>query len=723
MLTCLNKNLQFEALDVLRKQLQWRTDNTINEVTIAIALKACRGDPKPGCQIHGFAISSGFDSYLTVSNSLMSMYCKSGQFDRAFDIFESLNNPDIVSWNTVLSGFRKSEDAFGFALRMNVSGVVFDAVTYTTVLAFCSKLKELLFGFQLHSPILKSGLEPDTFVGNALITMYSRWGHLEEAKQMFDEMPSRDSVSWNAMLSGYTQEGNYGLEAIWVFVEMVREGVKLDHVSFSSVVSACGHERSLELGRQIHGLILRTGYGTHVSVCNVLMSMYAKCEVMEHTKMVFENMTECNVISWTTMISIYEEDAMSLFNQMKRDGVYPNDVTFVGLIHALSSKNLAKEGQMIHGFCIKTSFLSELNVSNSLITMYSKFSSMEESKKVFEELNCREIISWNALISGYAQNKQCLEALLTFLSAILESQPNQFTFGSVLNAIGAAEPVSIKHGQRCHSHIIKLGLNTDPVVSCALLDMYARRGSIYESQRVFSETLQRSQIAWTAIISAHAKHGDYETVMSLFEEMEREGIQPDSITFLAVLTACGRRGMVDMGLRIFDSMVNDHRMEPSQEHYSCVVDMLGRVGRLEKAEQFVGQMHTMPGLSVLQSLLGACRIHGNVEMAKRVSEALMEMEPMESGSYVLMSNMYAEKGDWEKVAKMRKRMRERGVKKEVGFSWVDVGDVDGSMYMHGFSSDDKSHPQAEEICWIAECLGLEMRFLERERESERSFVK
>ncbi|CAL5438829.1 unnamed protein product [Camellia sinensis] len=718
MLTCLHKKCHFKALAIFKKKLEEGFDSNIDEAAVAIALKSCRGDPKLGCQIHSFATISGLVSHLSVSNSLMSMYCKAGLFDQALCVFEKLTNPDVVSWNTVLSGFENVKDALSFACRMKCVGIVFDAVTYTTVLAHCADHEEFLFGIQLHSLILKCGLGCEVYIGNALITMYSKWGLIVEAERVFDEMVQKDLVSWNAMLSGYTQEGNYGLEAIWAFMEMVRKGMKLDHVSFTSVVSACGQERKLELGRQIHTLTVKKGYVMNVSVCNVLISMYSKCELVKDATLVFESMIDRNVISWTTMLSVNGENAMSLFNEMRLEGVYPNHVTFVGLIHAITTKNLVEEGRMVHGFCLKSSFLSELNVANSFITMYAKFQSMNDSKNIFEELKYRVIVSWNALISGYAQNGLGQEALQRFLSAIMESVPNQFTFGSLLSAVGAAEDISLKHGQRCHSYLTKLGLNTDPIVSGALLNMYAKRGSISESLSVFGEISERSQVAWTAIISAHARHGDYESVMSLFEEMARRGVRPDTITFLSVLTACGRKGMVDMGRQVFDSMVKEHLIEPSAEHYSCMVDLLGRAGRLNEAEEFVGQIPGGPGLSVLQSLLGSCRIHGNVEMGKRVADALMKMEPQESGSYVLISNLYAEKGDWEKVAKIRRGMRDKGVRKEVGFSWVDVGDARGSLYLHGFSSDDKSHPQFEDIYRMAEYMGSEMKFW-REAQKQR----
>ncbi|XP_023000936.1 pentatricopeptide repeat-containing protein At4g32430, mitochondrial [Cucurbita maxima] len=723
LLDYLHRNEAFQALRLFKKHIRWDLDGNADEFTLALALKACCGVPKLGRQIHGFAISSGLVLNISVSNSLMNMYCKSGQLERAFSVFENLHDPDIVSWNTILSGFQKSESALSFAAWMNLNGVQFDPVTYTTALAFCLDGEDFIFGWQLHTLVLKCGFQCDVFVGNALITMYSRWEHLVDARQVFDEMRSRDRVSWSAMITGYAQEGDHGLEAILVFIQMVREGVKFDNVAITGAVSVCGHERNLELGKQIHCLTVKIGFETHTSVGNVLISTYSKCEVIEDAKSVFEIIDDRNVISWTTMISLYEEDAVSLFNEMRLDGVYPNDVTFIGLLHAITMRNMVEQGLMVHGLCIKADFVTELCVGNSLITMYAKFESMQDASRVFMELPYREIISWNALISGYAQNGLCQEALETFLCAIMESKPNEYTFGSVLNAISGGEDISIKHGQRCHSHLIKVGLNSGPIISGALLDMYAKRGSIQESQRVFNEASKRSPFAWTALISGYAQHGDYDSVMKLFEEMKKEKINPDAVIFLSILAACSRNRMVDMGRQFFNMMINDHMIEPEAEHYSCMVDMLGRAGQLEEAQEMLARIPGGPGISALQSLLGACRIHGNVDMAERMADALMKTEPLESGSYVLMSNLYAQKGDWEKVAEVRKGMKEKGVKKEIGFSWVDVGNFGASLYLHGFSSGDVSHPQSEEICKMAQYMGAEMKFLkDRERQRQTHMI-
>ncbi|KAK7260272.1 hypothetical protein RIF29_26188 [Crotalaria pallida] len=180
--------------------------DNVDEVTVALSLKACQGELKLGSQIHGFVVSSGFDSCVTVSNSLMKMYCKSRNFEKALLVFENLINPDIVSWNTILSGFEKGVDALTFSCSMHLNGVVFDPVTYTTALSFCWGDHQFFFGWQLQSLVLKYGFGCEVFLGNALITMYSRRGRLDEARRVFDEMTRRDLVSWNAMLSEYAQE-------------------------------------------------------------------------------------------------------------------------------------------------------------------------------------------------------------------------------------------------------------------------------------------------------------------------------------------------------------------------------------------------------------------------------------------------------------------------------------------------------------------------------------
>lgn len=705
MLNLMNQKRHCEALCVFKNHLL--TDHTeINEVVIVLASKACIGHPRIGRQIHAFTVASGYVANVSVCNSLMNMYCKSGDLRSALCIFANLKSPDTVSYNTVISGFEDSKSALLFAHDMHSAGIVFDCRTFTSALAHCTDGEEFGFGYQLHCLFLKLGLEAETFTGNALITLYSKHGNVEDAKRVFCEMPQKDLVSWNAIISGYAQDGYDGLRAMEGFVEMVMKGLKLDHVSFTSVVAACGHERNLNFGKQVHALSMKRGCGNHAKVCNVLMSMYSKCGSVEDAAGVFQNIINPNVVSWTTMISIVEEDAMKLFKEMIQEEIWPNVVTFVGLIHVITKHNMMQEGLMIHAFCVKSNFLFESNVANSFITMYGKFQRIEDCIKVFEQIRDRGIISWNALISAYSLNGMYQKALQVFFSVSEELTPNSYTFGAVLHAIASSESISLTLGQRCHAFMKKLGLDSDPVVSGALLDMYAKRGSISESEKIFSELTKKNQVAWTSIISAYSRHGDYEKVMKYFNAMVMDGVKPDSITFLSILISCSRNGMVDLGRDIFDSMLKDHCVEPSSEHYCCLVDMLGRAGKLKEAEELLSQIPGGPRVSVLQSLLGACRIYGDVDMATRVADTLIDMEPNESGSYVLMSNLFAEKGKWEKVAKIRTMMRQRKVIKEVGFSWADFGN---SLDLHGFSSGDKSHCMSREIYEMADLVGYETK--------------
>ncbi|KAL0916716.1 hypothetical protein M5K25_014248 [Dendrobium thyrsiflorum] len=694
-------------------QAALRSGGTLDALAVTRALKSSV-DVFTGEQIHSFCISSGLESFVAVSNSLISFYSKYGSFSCAVKLFDEMPERDVISWNTILCGFASGHDALCFTQRMRRAGVPSDPVTVTTALSISGSLQDIDFVRQLHSIAFKSGFGYDEFVCNALITAYSRRACFSDASLVFDEMPVTSLVSWNALISGLSQEGNFGPEAIKMFVRMVSvEGMIPDHISLSSAITACAQEANFLLGRQIHGSAAKIGLVTHVSVSNVLMSMYYKYDEVDCATKVFIDMKDRNVISWTTMICIDSSSAVSLFNSMRMDGVQPNDVTFVVLANSVSPKHLIQEGEMIHGVCFKTRFSTEVTVSNTLITMYAKLSYMVGARKIFEEMENKEIVTWNSLVSGYAQNGLCEEALRMFSSATMHCEPNHYTFASVISAITSAQTIYLTYGQRCHCRILKLGLNTNEHVAGTLIDMYAKRGSIGESLMAFDETVKRSLISWTAIISAYAKHGSFEIVMKLFEEMLSSNVQPDHITFLAILTACCCSGMVSAGQKIFDMMVIEYKLEPWPEHYACMVDMLGKAGKLMEAEEFLEKIPNGPGVSALHSLLGACRIHGDIEMGKRAAMALMEKEPLESGPYVLMSNIYADAGEWENAARIRKRMRNRGVKKEVAFSWVDIRIAD-LLHMHKFSSDDNTHPLSEQIYRVTESLGLEMRLLEEE---------
>jgi pentatricopeptide repeat protein len=666
--------------------------------------------------LHGLAVASGLHASAAVTNSLAARYAKAGSFPAAARVFAAAVERDASSYNTILSATPDPEDALAFAARALRSGELRpDAVTFTVALSLSASRGELGFARQLHALASRAGQAADVFVCNALVTAYSRGGSIDAARKVFDEMPARDLVSWNAMVCGLAQDGGCPAEVIRVFVRMLKDGggARPDRISVCSVIPACGSEGQLELGRQIHSFAVKLGVEGQVSVGNVLVAMYYKCGSPGCARRLFESMGERDVISWTTMISMDGDGAVALFNGMRRNRVAPNEVTFVAMLSALPGDCPAREGQMIHAVCLKTGVSDKAAAANSLITMYAKLRRMDDARTVFNLMPHPEIIAWNALISGYAQNEKCEDALAVFSSMVKSTKPNETTFASVLSAVTSAETVPMAYGQMYHCQTLKLGLGASEYVSGTLIDLYAKRGSLEESWKAFGETIHRSLIAWTAIISAHSKHGDYDAVISLFNDMVSSGIAPDGVVLLSVLTACRYSGFVSLGREVFDRMAAEHGADLWPEHYACVVDMLGRAGLLEEAEELTLRMPSGPTVSALQSLLGACRIHGDTVVGERVAGVLTETEPAESGAYVLLSNIYAEKGDWGAVARVRRQMRERGVKKEVGFSWVDAGGGGGGgeLHLHKFSSDDTSHPRTEEIYRVAEGLGWEMRFL------------
>lgn len=592
--------------------------------------------------------------------------------------------------------------------------VAFDFVTVTTALSLSSTVGAVWVGLQVHCLVLKYGFGLDTVVGNSVLTMYMRVGSVGDAQKVFDEMllSQRDLVSWNALVTGYAQNPRHRFETVRVFRKMMELSDELshvDHVAFSSVLAVCGNENWVHSGEQVHGLAVKFGIESQPLVSNMLMSAYLRFGMLPAVRRTFEKMTSRDVVSWTTMISVDPNTSFMYFNEMRRSDVSPNEITFVALSSAVETM---MEGQGVHGLCCILGFLTDNCVGNSLITMYySVGASMVDARKVFDEMGeeSRDSLSWNALISGYAQTNNSSTAVATFSDMLVKQKPDEYTFGTIIGLISRATSTSpLTHGQQCHCHVIKSSLIIFHHVSSALIDMYSRHGHLTSSEKLFSVESTKSLMSWTSILSAHSLHGNHGRVMGLFHEMVGIGLEPDPITYLTVLTACSRTGNVETGFSIFRSM----KLDPWREHYTTMVDMLARAGRLEEAEDLMLRMPMGPNVSTLQSLLGGCRVQGNAEVGQRMVDALVDIDSTQTGAYVLLSNIYAEKGEWEKVANMRKSMRNIGVKKEVGFSWVVDnlgGGGGGGDFIHRFSSDDTCHRRSDEIYKIVECLAFEMK--------------
>lgn len=349
-----------------------------------------------------------------------------------------------------------------------------------------------------------------------------------------------------------------------------------------------------------------------------------------------------------------------------------------------------ESGKQIHSHIIKAGLDSNVRITSALLDMYAKSGSMCDVREVFARMTEQDRVSWTAMITGCAENGFVEEALELFCHMKkANASPDEFTISSVLAACAS---VSLEQGKQVHAYVKKIGLELVVIVGNSLLTMYAKCGSIESAHQVFGEMLQRNLSSWNSMIMGCAQHGQGKDALQLFKQMQEANLQPDHITFLGVLHACCHIGLVNEGYHYFYSMSRDHNITPRIDHYACMVDLLGRAGHLNEAEDFISLMPCEPGILVWQTLLGACRIHGNVELGVRAAEHLVDLDPQDVATYVLLSNIYAAAGRWDDRARVRKTMKDRGLRKEPGCSWIEVNNR-----VHAFVVEDKLHPQIRSI--------------------------
>jgi pentatricopeptide repeat protein len=370
---------------------------------------------------------------------------------------------------------------------------------------------------------------------------------------------------------------------------------------------------------------------------------------------------------------------------MKQEGVMPDRVLFLSILNAIASPGALQIGRQIHAQVIEAGLESDLPVANALISMYAKCGSMEDAHRIFDSMPQRNVVSWTAMISGYAQQNHSKAAIEVFSQMQREGvKPDRVTFISILDA--CANLAALQKGKSIHAQILKAGLDSDNGVEIALVNMYAKCGSLVHADQVFDKMLQRDVVVWTVMIVGYAQHGRGKEAIQLFEWMKREGVKPDSLTFTGLLTACSHVGLVEEGRCYFQSITQDYGITPAMQHYGSMVDLLGRAGRLDEAADFIEKMPFEADASVWGALLGACKIHCNVELAECAAKRLLVLDPDNGSWYLLLSNIYAAAGMSDKAQYMRKFMKKEGAMKDPGPSWVEVDNE-----VHLFVAEDRSH--------------------------------
>lgn len=568
----------------------------------------------------------------------------------------------------------------------------------------CAKTKAFRLGLPLHAAAIKTGMQAECFTGNHILNFYSKCGCIDSAHQVFDTMAHRNLVTWSAMISGYDQS-NRPRVALRLFSQMQKYFKPNEHV-FASALSSCSTIKDLYLGRQTHAQALKLGHAYIIFVLNSLTLMYMKCGKCTDALLIFsDNKPEIlTLVSYNIAITglvenKQHEKGIDMFMIMCRQGLVPDRFTFAGLLGSGEPVYDLSVVMQLHCQMVKLGLDYVAFSGNVLITLYSNFNLMDESEKVFRSIKDRDAISWNTAIAACCRSEDRSKALDVFQEMVMDHSvsPDDFTYASVLSA--AAHLSSMRNGKEIHARLIRTRPVWDVAVRNALINTYAKSGSISSAYTIFEQMEIRNLVSWNSIIAAFANHGLAEKAIALFGEMKRIGMEPDSVTFLELLTACNHSGLADEGRALFNSMSEVYKITPNVEHLCCLVDLLGRAGKVNEAEEYVHK-HTIANDSVvLGSLLSKCQVHGGIISGEQIAKRLLELDPVTSSPYVLLSNLHASNRKWDGVCEARRMLRASGLKKEAGHSMIEVN---GSM--EKFIIGDFSHDRVDEILNLVKTL-------------------
>lgn len=612
---------------------------------------------------------------------------------------------DLVSWSAMISCYANSgmvRKGLEMFLRMLELGSYYpNEYCFTAVIRACSNRKFCDLGEVVYGFVIKTGyLDSDVCVGCSLIDMFVKGrADVEDAFKVFDRMSERNVVTWTLMITRFMQTG-FVREAVDLFVDMILEGLVPDKFTFSGVISACAEMELLSIGKQLHSLSVRLGLVYDVCVGCSLVDMYAKCSKdlsLCDSRKLFERMPEQNIMSWTSMITGcvqsggLNEEAIRLYLEMVKGSVEPTYFTLSAVLKACGNLADLCMGEQIHAQAMKRGIESINCLGNAVISMYSKCGKMNDARRAFDLLFEKNLVTYNALVDGYAKNMSSRESFELFNEIEQKGMgADGFTIASLLS--GAASVGAISKGEQIHARVFKSDMTSDICISNALISMYTRCGDIESAFMVFDGMESRNVISWTSIIAGFAKHGFATRALEQFKEMLQVGIKPNEVTYVAVLSACSHTGMISQGIQYFDSMFKDHGIVPRTEHYACMADIFGRSGLLTDAVRFIDAMPVKADALVWRTLLGACRIHGNSELGKHAAHMIIEQEPQDPAAYVLLSNLYASEGKWDYVTEIRKNMKLKNMTKEAGCSWIE-----NENKVHRFHVGETSHPQAKMI--------------------------
>ncbi|KAL0921477.1 hypothetical protein M5K25_008553 [Dendrobium thyrsiflorum] len=656
------------------------------------------------------------------ANTHLKHLVKANRLADARQLFDQMHHRDEISWTTIISGYIAASNPnealslfYSFLTDSSLSPDSFILSLALKACAFNSSFHP--DGHAIHALTLKSGALHSVFVGSSLLDFHSRAtpNDPSAALKVFEEMPQRNVVTWTSVIAALVRAGKCR-DALLVFASMP---VPYDSHTYAIALKACANAGFLLTGREIHAGALKDGQSNISFVANSLVTLYSKSHHLYPALTIFEAMQTRDVASWTTLISTYSQtgrpsDAVAAFLRLlanPKDG-NPNDYTYAATISACSTLADATLGSQIHAHAARSGFASASSVSNALVTMYARAGLLPAAVAAFTETAAKDLVSWSAVIAAHAQEGRAAESFSLFDQMRCHGgvPATEITLASLLSA--SASAAVLDAGRQTHALALAVGLESDPMVTSALIAMYSKCGGIDQAAAVFACVRPVDTISWTAMITGYAEHGRSVDAIQLFDVMRERNIKLDRVTYLGVLTACSHGGMVEDGLRYLDAM-REEGMEAEKEHYGCLVDMLGRAGRLKEAEGIVERIPAgMADEVAWTALLRACEVKGEAVVGRKAAGRAVEMDPGCAGVRVVMANLYAKGRRWREAARVRKEMREKGMRKEVGWSWVagNGGEVEV------FVAAGREHARANEVYEMIGLVDFGARMVGREEE-------
>jgi len=538
------------------------------------------------------------------------------------------------------------------------------------------------------------------FVSTALIDLYIRCARFGPAANVFAKMPMRDVVAWNAMLAGYAQHGMYQHAIAHLLDMQAHDCLRPNASTLVSLLPLLAQHEALSQGTSVHAYCLRACLDhkeEQVLVGTALLDMYAKCKHLVYACRVFYAMPVRNEVTWSALIGGFVlcdrmVEAFSLFKDMLAQGLcFLSPTSVASALRVCASLSDVRMGTQLHALLAKSGIHTDLTAGNSLLSMYAKAGLINETMALFDEMAVKDTVSYGALLSGFVQNGKAEEAFLVFKKMqACNVEPDVATMVSLIPA--CSHLAALQHGRCSHGSVIIRGLASETSICNALIDMYAKCGRIDLSRQVFDKMAARDIVSWNTMIAGYGIHGLGKEATTLFLGMKNQGFAPDDVTFICLISACSHSGLVTEGKHWFNLMTQKHDILPRMEHYICMVDLLARGGFLDEAYQFIQSMPLKADVRVWGALLGACRIHKNIDLGKQVSRMIQKLGPEGTGNFVLLSNIFSAAGRFNEAAEVRVIQKLKGFKKSPGCSWIEIN---GSL--HAFVGGDQSHPRSPDI--------------------------